>query len=500
MNSRRTLLSLVFAVLTLVQLVPVWSVEYLPTGDGPSHLYGAWLVRTLTSDAAPEPIASYYRVDWRPVPNWASVAFMDVAMPIFTPPTAEKLFFSLILITFLGGAWMYAGADDPDNAAFAFLALPLAYNQLLQAGFYNFSLGVGLYFIAVAVWWRTREQRSKWSIALIAGLLLVCYFAHPMSAALAIGSIAILWILNRSQPIRLVALLPSIALLIWFVAQQPAGRAHVHSTVGYLVHYLTNTQLLYTFDVRQIIFGRIFFALILMIVIATLFLESTSKFAIVLALTVLYFLSPAETSGGAVINERLALFVILAPLPWVSPRLRRLIWIPLVAIFSTIAILNAGFQLRHFRHCDRGTQRFLIPVRQIENNSVVLPLLFNRSMPDAYIGYHVHAIDYVAIEKGLVDLGYYQAGTDYFPIRYKAGIRPPEILEMEGHPDRIDLNAYPEADYVFTWLMPPNARVRSQLEQGFDRVVAANGGELYRRSRAKIQLRQMKSAGASSMP
>ena len=71
-------------------------------------------------------------------------------------------------------------------------------------------------------------------------------------------------------------------------------------------------------------------------------------------------------------------------------------------------------------------------------------------MPGAYIGFHVHAIDYVAIEKQLVDLGYYQPVTDYFPIRYNADVRRADILEIEGHPERVDLNAYRSADYVFT--------------------------------------------------
>ena len=101
---------------------------------------------------------------------------------------------------------------------------------------------------------------------------------------------------------------------------------------------------------------------------------------IVLLFVALYFFSPADTAGGAVINQRLALFVIVSPLPWFSPRLARLAAVPLVVIFSLIAIVNAGFQLRHFRHSSGNTAQFLIAAHEIAPNSVVLPLLFTRSM------------------------------------------------------------------------------------------------------------------------
>ena len=495
-------LAILYAALVILQLAPVWFAHYLPTGDGPSHLYGAWLLRELALHRVDGVIASYYHVDWQPVPNWAADAFMATAMSILTPVAAEKLFFSLIIIVFLAGAWMFAGADDPANTVYAFLTLPLAYNQLLQAGFYNFSLGVGLYLVTVAFWWKRRDNPSWRTLIFVASLLLLCYFAHLMSAMLAIGNIGILWLCSvrgrvlHRHALHLLAILPTLALLIWFLGRQPAIRVAAWEPSQQLIAYLTRTQLLYTFDQRQIVFGRIFFVMMLSLFAITFFGESFSRvagkwvwklrerdafLAVALGMIVLYFCSPAETAGGAVINERLALFVIVSPVAWLSPRMRKFVGIPLVAVFSVIAILNAGFQLRHFRQCSRATQRFLAAMSPAEPNTVVLTLLFTRYMPGAYIGFHVHAIDYVAIEKRLVDLGYYQPGTDYFPIRYNAGVRRPDILEIEGHPERVDLKEYPSADYVFTWLMPSTTPIRSQLEQQFDRVAAANGGELFRR-------------------
>src|SRR5438445_1495174 len=465
---RQRALAALFAALTMAQLAPVWSAQYLPTGDGPSHLYGAWLLRELTLHRNAGVIASYYHIAWQPVPNFASYAFIAAALSVLTPLAAEKLFFSLVVITFLAGAWMFAGADDPGNVVYAFLALPLTFNQLLQAGFYNFSLSAGLYLITVAFFWRHRHD-SRWQIVTVTALLLLlCYFGHAMAAILGVFSISILWLCSVRRSRHLLAFLPTIALLLWFFGRERTAQT-VWPSRGQLVGYLTRTELLYTFDPRQIVFGRVFFVLVAALLIATFCVENLPLkirardgfLLIVLALIALYFLSPADTAGGAVINQRLALFVIVSPMPWFSRRFGRLLAVPLAVIFSLIAIVNAGCQLRHFRQSSRNTARCLTAAQEIAPNSVVLPLLFTRSMPDAYIGYHVHAIEYIAIEKHLVDLGFYQPGTDYFPIRYNTAVRRPDILEIEGHPDRVHLSDYPSANYVFTYVMPSDSPVRS---------------------------------------
>src|SRR5437660_4531878 len=369
---RRRAQAVLFAALTIAQLAPVWSATYLPTGDGPSHLYGAWLLRELTLHRSAGVIASYHHVAWQAVPNFASYAFIAAALSVLTPLVAANLFFSLVVITFLAGAWMFAGADDPGNVVYAFLALPLTFNQLLQAGFYNFSLSAGLYLITVAFFWRHRHD-SRWQIVTVTALLLLlCYFAHAMAAILGMVSISILWLCSARRPQHLLAFLPMIALLIWFFGRERTAQT-VWASRGRLVSYLTRTELLYTFDPRQIVFGSAFFVLVVVLLIATFCIENLPLkvrardgfLLIVLLFVALYFFSPADTAGGAVINQRLALFVIVSPLPWFSPRLARLAAVPLVVIFSLVAIVNAGFQLRHFRHSSGTTAQFLFATHEV---------------------------------------------------------------------------------------------------------------------------------------
>ena len=129
------------------------------------------------------PISRYFEIDWRPHPNWIGHAVLALLMTIGPPVIAEKILFSAIVLLFFASMWWYSG-----KSVYAFLAFPFAYHQFLQTGFYNFSVSISLYFLIVAMWWKRRESPNPKTIALIAVLLVVCYFSHPMSTVLAMVS------------------------------------------------------------------------------------------------------------------------------------------------------------------------------------------------------------------------------------------------------------------------------------------------------------------------
>src|SRR4051794_29608435 len=113
-----------FLALALLQLVPIWSVHYLPTCDGPSHVYNAWIFHELVSGHRGV-IADYFAIDWHPHPNWIATAFMGVLMFVVPPLVAEKIFVTVIVLLFALAMWMYA-----DSAMSAMLALLFTFNWL----------------------------------------------------------------------------------------------------------------------------------------------------------------------------------------------------------------------------------------------------------------------------------------------------------------------------------------------------------------------------------
>jgi hypothetical protein len=58
----------VFAVVCVVLLLPLWCFPFVPTQDGPSHLYNAYVLGNFYDPF----YAAYYKVNWRAFPNWTT--------------------------------------------------------------------------------------------------------------------------------------------------------------------------------------------------------------------------------------------------------------------------------------------------------------------------------------------------------------------------------------------------------------------------------------------
>ncbi|HEY4641134.1 MAG TPA: hypothetical protein VII75_07295, partial [Thermoanaerobaculia bacterium] len=133
----------------ILLIVPIWCVRHLPTVDGPSHVYNAEIIRHIVrGDHCP--LTQWFRLNRRPVPNWSGHLILALLLTIFPAAVAEKLLMTGIIALFMTGVWMYAGCDDERRHVYAFVAIPLAYNQLFQLGFYNYAIGVGLSLVTIA--------------------------------------------------------------------------------------------------------------------------------------------------------------------------------------------------------------------------------------------------------------------------------------------------------------------------------------------------------------
>jgi hypothetical protein len=488
-NEPRWLAPIFFALVVLF-IIPVWVVEYIPTADGPAHVYNSWLIKELARGEGGH-LSQAFQIDWRPHPNWLGHAVMAVLMMVVAPVVAEKLLFSLIIALFLGATWMLCGAMDIRSRAYAFIAFQLAYHQLLQTGFYNFSLSVGLYLLILATWWKRRDRPDAQTIAIVALLIVVCYFAHPMSTVLALGSLGVLWLLTlRGRPFvaharHLIALLPVIPLLIWFVQHHGAEAVAEKWSARRLYNYIVQTEVLVTFTTSQMTFGKWLLAIYALLAIATLIKRQTlHAFGILtLILLTLYVWSPAAFAGGQLVRERLVLYIYLLPLAWFSPRLPKSVRIAVAGVFIAAAVAKGVYTIERFRHYGAEVTRYVRSYRAIEPNTTVLPLLFTRETAGMFTGVIGHASGYVSVEKRLVDLDNYEAATGYFPIRYSPTFPAPDLFAIEARPGGIDIRMYQSrAEYVFTWMMPDRAPVVAGLTKHYRLVSSDQRGKLYRRS------------------
>ncbi len=488
---RGRMLRRLYFCLALVALAPIWSASYLPTSDGPSHLYNSWVLHQLVSGSH-SPVADWYAIDWRPLPNWLGHGVMALLMIVAPPLVAEKLLVSGIVLLFLYAIWRYAGAVDESRQVFAFLAFPFAYNLLLQQGFYNFCISAALYFLVLAVWWKCRDTPDARTIAIVAGLLLLCYFSHPMSTILGIGSIGILWLATLpGRPLaiharHLVSLLPVLPLLAWFFRVQGVSLARAPVSAAGLFSYIMRMWVLLTFDEFQAKLGFALFLALAVLIIITLirrrwrWSEGDAFVLVTLALVFVYARAPAASSGGTMIMERMALFVVLSPIVWLAPRLPRRATIVLVILLSVVSVAYTGYLVRRYRGLSRRVAELVRSADAIGPGTVFVPLIRDVRPRGSFVAVQMHAIDYAAIEKGSVDIANYEAAAGFFPIRFRPGISPPDTSTAGPKVSEIDLTAYlARVPYVFLWHVPDDAPVMSQLAACCERVGASNGGRVY---------------------
>src|SRR5690348_8450506 len=101
---------------------PLWMVGSVPTTDGPSHVYNAWVLLRLLTGTAPPAVRAAFVVDPRPLPNWLTHAALALLMTVMGPRTAEKVLLTVYVALFLYAVRRLAGAVAPERRALAFLA------------------------------------------------------------------------------------------------------------------------------------------------------------------------------------------------------------------------------------------------------------------------------------------------------------------------------------------------------------------------------------------
>ncbi len=475
-----------YLALAIVSLAPVWSAHYLPTADGPSHVYNSWVLRELVLGHRGV-VAEWYAVDWRPYPNWSGHAVLALLMSVVPPLLAEKLLVSGIVLLFLYAMWRYAGAlaetTDEAGRPAAFLAFPFAYHLLLQMGFYNFAIGAALYFLVLAVWWEKR-------LAATALLLLACYFSHLLPALLAVASIAVLALLTRRWR-GFLPILPVLPLLAWFLHVRGATLESAHVPAFGLFDYLRRMWVVLTFDVQQARLGftlsTILAALILLTVVRRRWALRTWRagdafLAVTLLLLVLYARAPAASSGGTMIMERMALFVALSPLVWIAPRLPPRATAAMVILLTILSLVYTGYLVRRYRGLSRRMTELVRSADALGGDTAFLPLVRDVRPPrGSFVPVLMHAIDYAAVEKHDVDVANYEAGSGYFPIRFRDGRSAPPFETIGVHAGEADLGPWLSAvPYVFTWHVPDDAPAVEQLRRSHAAIGGADGGVVYR--------------------
>ncbi|HEV2273417.1 MAG TPA: hypothetical protein VGR96_04590 [Acidobacteriaceae bacterium] len=182
-RSRFNWTSLLFTALVVVFCLWALSLPLFPTQDGPIHKYYVHVLASLLS-------GSHAYADYsirRPFPPYAIHYLLLLGLTRFLSfDLAEKLLVCIILLTTAYSFRFCARSLGPSGSLLSLCAVPLLLHWSLMMGFLNYSLGVGLFFLAAGLWIRAAQGQNRlWLLFVMAVVLLT--LTHPVPLLLLIA-------------------------------------------------------------------------------------------------------------------------------------------------------------------------------------------------------------------------------------------------------------------------------------------------------------------------
>ena len=493
-----------FIVLGILQLVPIWSVHYFPTLDGPLHV-GNMLTYMRMDEPGYEVLQLLFQPSHGIAPNYFVYIFLYGALQIFSPLVSEKLFLTLYVLSF-PLAFRYALSALGRNAiVFSVLGFPMAYTNLVFLGFYNTSFALVAFLLTVGYWFRHRNEASWRVFAGYFFLTLFCFFVHLSAVAMTgifIGltgtaetlfdyldarrngtvSWSVLWRRFGSRCVvpGLAYILPAVGTVIFFLrpaaivvsAGVDAG-AGVGGGVGAptlpfyaRLVWLLKGPIAIIYDKTEMFIALPFVAgLILAVGHMTRNLPSRAflrdpLFVAVIGLLLLYLLLPYHTVVRW-IPFRLMPYLFFGIFLWLGSAALTLrgraqgvlySFILTVALFSTFA--TAALRPMSMSQVNDFLDEYVSAFAHIEPGSIVLPVVMSNQWKGAAIT-GVAEVDvfyqsqhYLIWEKPAGILLNGQANVNYFPIVFRPEVNPfahfKGLLPELGNHRNFDMKGYLE--------------------------------------------------------
>jgi hypothetical protein len=176
-----------YPVASILALIPCFWQSRIQGGDLASHVYNAWLAQLIRQGKAPGLAI---------VPQSTNVLFdriLSALFDAFGAAAAERISVSITVLVFVWGAFAFCRAVSGRAWPVFPVILAVSYGWVFHMGFFNFYLGLGLSFWALALAWKFRPR----GLAAAAPLFALASVAHGLPVVWALAVLAYVWICRR---------------------------------------------------------------------------------------------------------------------------------------------------------------------------------------------------------------------------------------------------------------------------------------------------------------
>ena len=96
---RRKQLAQLITVLCLLHLIPIWGFKFIPTQDGISHVYNAYILKEWKNPEFTK-FHEVYNLNLTFFLNWMDYAILFATLHVFPPLIAEKIFTTICVLLY----------------------------------------------------------------------------------------------------------------------------------------------------------------------------------------------------------------------------------------------------------------------------------------------------------------------------------------------------------------------------------------------------------------
>jgi len=169
----------VYSLLLLISLLPLWIFRYVPSLDGPQHLYNSNVIIQLLKGS--EIFREFFRINEVVVGYWTghfALTFFNLFLPAWL---AEKMFLSAYVFGVVFSFRYLVKSIYPEKRnLLVYLIFPFVFHTYLLMGYYSFSIAVIFFFWAFGYYIRHADHFGGKEMMLFASLVMGVFLSHGL--------------------------------------------------------------------------------------------------------------------------------------------------------------------------------------------------------------------------------------------------------------------------------------------------------------------------------
>lgn len=417
---------LIFFVLLILHISPLFTVDILLTLDGPSHLYNANIFNNLIANNPY--FKDLYEINNELVPNYTGHLLLSLFLLFLSPILALKVIHIIYIFGIAISFRMLVLSLNPRGGLMSVIIFPFIYSSLFFYGFYNFSIAIVFLFITTRYWILNYKRNDYLFYVSLITLFLLTYLSHSFTflfLCVTIGIFIIVESLDSKNYINILTLgiksfllaLPSIVLGLFFVSNRESSN-YYFKTSDELWTNLINLSFLKKFENGETFYFLLFLLVTLLLIqikCKTNIKNRNYTFAFLSIISIiLYFFMPDGIGYAGFFSDRLSYMSILFILVWLSiQKFSNLkIWIVVICVFVFQIMRTERLKVWAIEKNNKAKE--VIEVGElIPSNSIIKPITSINTWQ------FLHLSSFLGVNRPQIILDNYEANHNYFPVKWK---------------------------------------------------------------------------------